>query len=41
MFLKELILIVSPLGGCGGLERSHFLIGVTLGGCGGLERPHF
>ena len=30
MFLKELILTVSPLGGCGGLERSHFLTGVLL-----------
>ena len=26
MFLKELILTVSTLGGCGGLERTHFIL---------------
>ena len=36
--LKELILTVSTLGGCGGLERTDFLTVSTLGGCGGLER---
>ena len=41
MVLKELILTVSTSGGCGGLERTHFITGSTLGGCGGLEQTHF
>ena len=44
MILKELILTVSALGGCGGLERTHFYsfyFASTLGGCGGLERTDF
>ena len=40
MVLKELILTVSTLGGCGGLERTDFKVS-TLGGCGGLERTDF
>ena len=39
--LKELILTVSTLRGCGGLERTDFLSISTLGGCGGLERIDF
>ena len=35
MFLKELILTVSDLGGCGGFERISFLTVSPLGGCGG------
>ena len=51
--LKELMLTVSPLGGCSGLEE-HFLhwecvaflkelnsTVSTLQGCGGLKRPGF
>ena len=38
MVLKELILTVSTLGGCGGLERTHFQQFPTLVGFGGLER---
>ena len=42
MVLKELILTVSILGGCGGLERTDLILTVsTLGGCGGLERTDF
>ena len=41
MVLKELILSVSTLGGCGGLERTDFFTVSMLGGCGGLERPDF
>ena len=40
MVLKELILTVSTLGGCGGLERMILTVS-TLGGCGGLERTDF
>ena len=40
MVLKELILTVSTLGGCGGLERTDFN-SFYLGGCGGLERTDF
>ena len=40
--LKELILTVSMLGGCGGLDKNSFLTGFLLwGGCGGLERTDF
>ena len=46
LVLKELILTVSTLGGCGGLERTHFqqflhweeLIVNSFLHCGGLER---
>ena len=38
MVLKELILTVSTLGGCGGLERTDFLTVSTLGWCGGLGK---
>ena len=41
MLLKELILTVSMLGGCGGLEKNSFLTVSMLGGCGGLEKSHF
>ena len=50
MVLKELILTVSTLGGCSGLERTDFSVAVlkeliltvsTLGGCSGLERTAF
>ena len=41
MVLKELILTVSILGGCGGLERTDFSQISSLGGCGGLERTDF
>ena len=41
MVLKELILSVSTLGGCGGLERTDFFTVSMLGGCGGLERTDF
>ena len=37
MVLKELILTVSTLGGCGHLERLILTVS-TFGGCGGLER---
>ena len=40
MVLKELILTVSTLGGCGGLERTDFN-SFYFGGCGGLERTDF
>ena len=40
MVLKELIFTVSNLGGCGGLERTHFN-SFYFGGCGGLERTDF
>ena len=40
MVLKELILTLSTLGGCGGLENT-FLTVPTLGGSGGLERTDF
>ena len=39
--LKELILIVSTLGGCVGLERTALLTVSTLGECGGLEETDF
>ena len=43
--LKELILTVSTLGGCGSLERTDFKrvkwSVSTLGGCGGVERTDF
>ena len=39
--MKELILTVSILGECGGLERTDFNSFYILGGCGGLERTHF
>ena len=39
--LKELILTVSILGGCGGLERTDFLTVYTLGECDGLEITDF
>ena len=38
--LKELILTVSTLGGCGSLERSDFN-SFTLGGYGGVDRTDF
>ena len=38
MILKELILTVSMLGGCGHLEGTGFLTVLTFGGCGSLER---
>ena len=41
MLLKEPILTVSTLEGCGGLERTDFLTVSTLGGCDGLERIDF
>ena len=41
MVLKDLILTVSTLGGCDGLERTDFLTVSTLGGCGGFERTYF
>ena len=41
MVLKELILTVSTLGGCGGLERTDFVTVSTLERCGGLERTDF
>ena len=41
MALKELILKISTLGGCGGLDKNSFLTVFTLGGCGGLERTDF
>ena len=41
MVLKELILTVSTLEECGGLERTEFLTVSTLGRCGGLERTDF
>ena len=41
MVLKELILTVSNLGGCGGLERTDFFTVSMLGGCGGSERTDF
>ena len=40
MVLKELILTVSTLGGCGSLERSDFN-SFTLGGYGGVDRTDF
>ena len=40
MVLKELILTVSTLGGCGDLERTDFN-SFYLGGCGDLERTDF
>ena len=36
--LKELILTVSTLGGCGALEIADFLTVSIFGGCGGPER---
>ena len=39
--LKELILTVSTLDSCGGLERTAFLTDSTLRGCGGLEITDF
>ena len=41
MVLKELILTVSNLVGCGGPEITDYLTVSTLGGCGGLERTDF
>ena len=41
MVLREMILTVSTLGGCCGLERTDFLTVSTLGECGGLERTDF
>ena len=42
MILKEPILTVSTLEGCGSLERTEgFLTVSTLGGCDGLERIDF
>ena len=41
MILKEPILTLSTMGGCGGLERTQFLTVSTLGGCDGLERIDF
>ena len=39
MVLKELIShTFSPLGGCGGLERTEFSTVSMLGGCGGPDR---
>ena len=40
MVLKELILTVSTLGGCSGLEELILTVS-TLGRCGGLERTDF
>ena len=40
MLLNELILTVSTLGGCGGLEIT-FLTVSMLGGCVGLDRTDF
>ena len=40
MVLKELILTVDTLGGCGGLERLILTVS-NLGRCGGLERINF
>ena len=40
MVLKELILTVSTLGGCGGLKELILTVS-TLGGCSGLERTDF
>ena len=39
--MKELILTVSMLGGCGHLERTACLKVSTFGGSGGLERTDF
>ena len=39
--LKELILILYTLRGCGDLERTEFLTVSTLGRYGGLERTDF
>ena len=39
--LKELILTVSTLKGCGGLKRTSFLTDSNFGGSGGLERTDF
>ena len=42
MVMKELTSIqFLTLGGCGGLERTHFLTVFMLRGCGGLERTDF
>ena len=41
MVLKELILTVSTLGGCGGLESIEFLTVSTLGKCGVLKELIF
>ena len=41
MVLKELILTVSNLGGCGDLERTDFFTVSMLGGCGGSKRTDF
>ena len=41
MILKEPILTLSTLEGCGSLERTDFLTVSTLGGCDGLERIDF
>ena len=40
MVLKELILTVSTLQGCGGLESPDLTVS-TLGRCGSLERTEF
>ena len=37
MVLKDVILAVSNLGGCGGLERCDFS-SICVGVCGGLEK---
>ena len=39
--LKELILTVSTLEGCGSLERTAFFTLPTLGRCGDLEKTEF
>ena len=41
MVLKELILTVSNLGGCGDLERTDFFTVSMLGWCGGSKRTDF
>ena len=41
MVLKELILTVSTLGGCGSFERTDFNQFLFWGGCGSLERTDF
>ena len=40
MILKELVLTVSTMGGCGGLERTDFN-SFYLEGCGDHVRPDF
>ena len=39
--LKEMILTVSTLGGCGGFERTDLQQFLLLEGCGSLERTDF